>query len=164
MYHLTQIRSLKFALHLKSMNSITLIKKSYTWEILFLSFLKHFMDNSVILYFSMQSLENWCTEQSLHYNINFKFTAQQNTALSTQGRLRWGQEQRQLLLVQQCTLGPQKMGIRWHSRAHTQVNSSRGGMLGGSSPSGSAPTPATPQPQDTHIVQKWSRGWLILQH
>ena len=117
----------------------------------------------------MQSLENWCTERSLHYNINFKFTAQQNTALNTgaplhtQGRPRWGQEQDQLLLTQQCTLGTHKMGVRWCSRARAQVKSSMGGILGGCSPSGSAPSPATSQPQDIHIVQKWSRGWLLLQ-
>lgn len=82
--------------------------------------------------------------------------------LYKQVRLRWGQEQCQLLLVQQCTLGAHKMGIRWHSRAHIHRWTAQWRGTWWLLSSESAPT-QTSQPQDIHIVQKWSREWLLLQ-
>ena len=54
-------------------------------------------------------------------------------------RLWWDWEQCQ----QQCTLWARTTGKRWHNRAHSQVNISRGGILRGFSPSGSASIPPT---------------------
>ena len=54
-------------------------------------------------------------------------------------QLRWDWEQCQ----QQCNLRAYTKGKRWHNRTHSQVNSSRGGILSGFSPSASASNPPT---------------------
>ena len=59
--------------------------------------------------------------------------------LPTYPQLRWGWEQCQ----QQCNLRAPTTGERCHHRAHSQVNSSTGGIRSGFPPSGSAPIPRT---------------------